>query len=188
MLVTSGSSAFWFLLVWGRLGGGEHAANFFHLVGVLVFAKQLRDMAQGIVYSPWGRTKGSQSSLMVKFVILSCLIPFLCFCIFKFLWLYLLFGTWGTPEAFLQIRAGRHGEVCSRKDLASFQYAFSKYIAICYLTCVNINKEVNWGKLKLLGIELIQEQQRNCIWGKSNCSSYKGVRFRFGLYLWARSG
>ena len=46
------STTFWFLLVWGFLGGDEHAADFFHLVGVLVIAKQLKDMAQGIIYSP----------------------------------------------------------------------------------------------------------------------------------------
>lgn len=44
------------LLVPASLGfmctGGQHAANFFHLVGVLVSAQQLKDMAQDIIYSP----------------------------------------------------------------------------------------------------------------------------------------
>ena len=34
------------------------AVNFFHLVGVLVYAKQLKDMAQDIIYSPLRETKG----------------------------------------------------------------------------------------------------------------------------------
>ena len=32
--------------------GGQHAANFFHLVGVLVSAQRLKDTAQDIIYSP----------------------------------------------------------------------------------------------------------------------------------------
>ena len=36
----------------GACAGDQHAINFFHLVEVLVSAKQLKDMAQDIIYSP----------------------------------------------------------------------------------------------------------------------------------------
>ena len=52
MFQESQSSAFWFQLVWGLRAGGQHASNFFHLVGVLVSAKQHKGMAQDITYSP----------------------------------------------------------------------------------------------------------------------------------------
>ena len=52
MFQESQSSTFWFQPVWGLHAGGEHAVNFFHMVGVLVSAKQLKDMAQDIIYSP----------------------------------------------------------------------------------------------------------------------------------------
>jgi len=32
--------------------------NFFHLLGLLVSAKQLKDMTQGIIYSPYREIKG----------------------------------------------------------------------------------------------------------------------------------
>ena len=32
--------------------GGQHAGNFFHLVGVLISAQQIKDTAQDIIYSP----------------------------------------------------------------------------------------------------------------------------------------
>lgn len=48
----SQSSAFRFQPVWGLRAGGQHAANFFHLVGVVVSAKQLKNMSQDIINSP----------------------------------------------------------------------------------------------------------------------------------------
>ena len=48
----SASSSFWLQLVWGLGTGGQQAVNFFHLLGVLASAKQLKDMAQYIIYSP----------------------------------------------------------------------------------------------------------------------------------------
>ena len=63
--------------------------------GVLLSAEQLKDMAQGIIYSPWGATKGPWLCLMTKLLlILSCLTVLLCFCIFSLLWLNFFFGTW----------------------------------------------------------------------------------------------
>lgn len=44
MFQESQSSIFWFQLVWG-----QHAVNFVYLVGVLVSAKQHKDMAQDII-------------------------------------------------------------------------------------------------------------------------------------------
>ena len=43
---------FWFQLIWSLCAGGQHTANFFHLVGGLVSANQLKDMVQDIIYSP----------------------------------------------------------------------------------------------------------------------------------------
>ena len=45
-------STFWFQLCWGLHAGGQYAINFFHLVAVLVPAKQFKVMAQDLVYSP----------------------------------------------------------------------------------------------------------------------------------------
>ena len=52
MLWESQSSTFWFQPAWGLRAGDQHAVNFLHLVRVLVSAKQLKDMAQGIIYCP----------------------------------------------------------------------------------------------------------------------------------------
>ena len=43
------SSTFWSQLVWGLSVCGQHAINFFHLVGTLVPAKQLKDTDQVII-------------------------------------------------------------------------------------------------------------------------------------------
>ena len=51
MFQESQSSTFWFQPVWGLRAGGQHAVNLFYLVRVLVSAKQLKDMAQDILYS-----------------------------------------------------------------------------------------------------------------------------------------
>ena len=42
-------SAFWFQLVCGLCACGQQAANFFHLVGVLESAEQLKNLAQNII-------------------------------------------------------------------------------------------------------------------------------------------
>ena len=52
MFQESQSSTFLFQLIWGLHAGGQHAVNLFHLVEVSVSAKQLKDMAQDIIYSP----------------------------------------------------------------------------------------------------------------------------------------
>ena len=54
------------LLVWGLHSGGQQAVNFFHLVGVSVPARQLKDMTLGIIYSPWGETKGPWLCFVTK--------------------------------------------------------------------------------------------------------------------------
>ena len=71
----------------------QHSINFFQVVRVLVSAKQLKDILQNIIYSSGGGTKGPWLCFMTKLFILSCLIVFLCFWIFSFLWLNLLFRT-----------------------------------------------------------------------------------------------
>ena len=42
----------WLQPVWGLCAGGQHAVNFFYLVGNLLSAKQLKDMPQDIIYRP----------------------------------------------------------------------------------------------------------------------------------------
>ena len=51
-----------------------------------------KNMAQNVIYSSWGRTKGLWLCLKAKVIILSCFTAFLCFCIFPcFLdWVYSL--------------------------------------------------------------------------------------------------
>lgn len=44
-------STYYFQLVWGLRADGQHAVNLLHLVGALVFAQQLKDMAQDFIYS-----------------------------------------------------------------------------------------------------------------------------------------
>ena len=90
----SASSTFWFQPVWGLHACGQHAVNFFHLVGMLASAKQLKDVTQDNISSPWGGTKSAWPCFMVK-LLLFCLSALLCFYIFSILWLNLLFETWG---------------------------------------------------------------------------------------------
>ena len=45
MFWESQSSTFWFQLLWGLLDGVQHAVNFFQQVGLLVSAKELKNMA-----------------------------------------------------------------------------------------------------------------------------------------------
>ena len=63
----STSSTFWFQPVWSLCACGQPLVNFFHLVRV-----SLCKIAQDIIYSPWGRTKGPWLCLMAK-VSLFCL-------------------------------------------------------------------------------------------------------------------
>ena len=78
------------------------------LVGMLIsftwwrfhcLQKSSKDMAQDVIYRPWGGTKGLWLCLMAKLIILSCLTLFFCFCFFSLLWLNLPFGTWGMPRS-----------------------------------------------------------------------------------------
>ena len=85
-------------IFWVQLAYYPHGCvNSFHLVGVLVSAKQLKDMAQNIIYSPCGGTKHSWLWLEIS-IILSCLTAFLCFCILSLLQLNFLFGTQRKPR------------------------------------------------------------------------------------------
>ena len=59
-------STLWFQPVWSLHAYGQHAVNFFHLVGVLIPAKQLKDMSQDIIHSPWEGTKGPWLCFMAK--------------------------------------------------------------------------------------------------------------------------
>ena len=52
MFLESLSSTFWFQPIWGLCTGGQHIVSFFYLMGVLISAKQLKDMAQDIIYGP----------------------------------------------------------------------------------------------------------------------------------------
>ena len=47
----SALSIFTLQLVWGLHASGQHAVDFFHLVGVLISEKQLKDLDQDIIYS-----------------------------------------------------------------------------------------------------------------------------------------
>ena len=68
----SQSSIFFFQLVWGPCACGQHSVNLFHLVGVLVSVRQLKDMAQDTIYSSWGGTKGPWLCFMAQ-LLLFCL-------------------------------------------------------------------------------------------------------------------
>ena len=46
------SAAFWFQPIWNLHACGQHAVNFFHLGGLSVPAKQLKNVAQNIIYGP----------------------------------------------------------------------------------------------------------------------------------------
>ena len=101
MFWESQSSTFWFQLLWGLLDGVQHAVNFFQQVGLLVSAKELKNMAIYIyiyTYSPWGGAKGSWLYFMAT--ILFCLAWLLSFVhvLFSLLWLNLLYGTQGKPR------------------------------------------------------------------------------------------
>ena len=71
----------------GLHAGGQHTVNFFCLLGVLVSAKQLKDMAQDIICSPWGEIKDPWLCFMAKLLLfcLAWLIVLFCFCIFSVL-------------------------------------------------------------------------------------------------------
>ena len=65
---------------------GASAGNFLHFVGVLVPEKELKDMDQDIIYSPWGGSKGPWLSFIDKhlfffFLLLDLFLLFLCFII-----------------------------------------------------------------------------------------------------------
>ena len=51
-------SVLWLQQVWGLHAGGQHAVSFLHLVRVLVSAKQLKNIAQGMIYSSKRGTNG----------------------------------------------------------------------------------------------------------------------------------
>ena len=79
----------WQLTSW--LQSDHHVVNFFHLVGDLPDSSQ--DVAQNIIYSPWGGSKGPWLCLMTKLdylVLLNCvplLLHFLTSLIKLILWL-----------------------------------------------------------------------------------------------------
>ena len=124
VLFRESQSSTWFQHIWDLPAGGQHAVDFLHLVGGLVSAKQLKDVAQDIISSSWGGTKGPPwLCFMAKLLFLSCLTVFLCFCIFSLIWLNLLFGTQGRPRRLKlfykqEVRDTRWvGEVCPQEGL-----------------------------------------------------------------------
>ena len=58
-------------MVWGLCAGAQHAVNFLYLGRGLASAKQLKVMAQDVIYSPWGGAKGPWLCFMAK--LLFCL-------------------------------------------------------------------------------------------------------------------
>ena len=61
---------------WGLCADGLCAVNCLILVGVLVSAKQLEDLTQDIIYSPWGGTKGPWPFFMAKLLWFRLIWPF----------------------------------------------------------------------------------------------------------------
>ena len=86
----SASSTFWFQLVWVLCACGQHIVNFFHLVGVLVSARQLKGHGSLRILSIWGRTESPWLCLMAE-LLLFCLAWLFSFCINSFLLLNLFF-------------------------------------------------------------------------------------------------
>ena len=68
----------WFQPVWVLHACGQHAVNFFHLGGLSGSAKQLKDVAQNIFYSPWRGAKVPWLCLMPEQLLfcLAWLFPF----------------------------------------------------------------------------------------------------------------
>ena len=87
-------SVFRLQTVWGPSACGQHAVNFFHLVGVLMSAKQLKDMTQNIIYSPRGGTKCPWLCSWLNYYYFVWQFSFVS----AFLWLSLLFGTQERPR------------------------------------------------------------------------------------------
>ena len=58
-------SELWQLMSW--LQSGHHVVNFFHLVWFPIIQNSSQDMAQNIIYSPWGGTKGPWLYLMTNY-------------------------------------------------------------------------------------------------------------------------
>ena len=107
--------------------------NFSHLVRLPVSAKQSKGMAQDIIYSLWGRTKGAWLCWMAK-LLLFCLAFLLCFCIFSLLWLNSFFETQGRPRKLKLCykqeadggRGGVGGSVPGRSSSILLSYNISK--------------------------------------------------------------
>ena len=123
----STSSTFWFQLVWGLHVHGHHAVNSFHLMGVLISVKQLKNVCQVLSFM-FFREELKILWLYCMADLLFKLLPVLLTQLLSFVihvhilatinsWTTLLWPTeaWET-KAFPQKR-GRpgHGEVCPRK-------------------------------------------------------------------------
>ena len=95
MFLESQPSALWFHLLQGLCACRQHAVNFFHLVGVLVSAQQLKNVAQNIICSPWGGTEGPWLCFMAKLILfhLVWLFPF------GFVFLWIKFALWNLGKA-----------------------------------------------------------------------------------------
>ena len=115
----SQSSAFWFQPVWSLHACGQHAVNFLCLVEVSVSAKQLKDMAQVIIYSPWGGAKTPWLCLMAK-VLLFCLDYFPLFLCFLTSLIKFVLWNLGEAKTFLQTRGGEHGDICPWEGPTAF--------------------------------------------------------------------
>ena len=57
-----------------------------------------KDLAQSIIYSPWGGAKGPWLCLIAKLLFCLAWLFSFCFCIFLLLWVNLCYGTWRRPR------------------------------------------------------------------------------------------
>lgn len=85
MFWESQSSTFWFQLLWGLLDCVQHAVNFFQQVGLLVSAKELKNMAIYIPVVLEEELKVLDFILWLKyyFVLLGCFPLFMYFFLFS---------------------------------------------------------------------------------------------------------
>ena len=95
MFLESQPSTLWFHSLQGLCACRQHAVNFFRLVGVLVSAQQLKNVAQNIICSPWGGTEGPWLCFMAKLILfhLAWLFPF------GFVFLWIKFALWNLGKA-----------------------------------------------------------------------------------------
>lgn len=71
------TSAFWLPPLQGLCAWGQHAADFFHLLGTSNSAKQPEDMSRNIICSPWRGAEVPYFVLLHSFPLFLCLLTFL---------------------------------------------------------------------------------------------------------------